>query len=232
MKKIAIVEDDKKLCDLMGEFLSNSGYEIYVIEDFINIVEDIKKLDVDLVLLDINLPYFDGYYVCKKLRRTSNIPIIIISARSNEKDQILAIEIGADDYITKPFKLDILNSKVKAVLRRVYGEYSNMHKGKLVVKDIVLSEEDFKLSYKGQTVELSKNELKLIKKFFLNSGKIIRRAELFEELWDEENFVDDNTLTVNITRIKNIFKEFGITDAIKTKRGVGYIFNYGERNNY
>jgi len=225
VKNIVIIEDDMKLCDLMKTVLEDSGHNVYVVEDFINVAEDVSKLDVDLILLDINLPYFDGYYICKEIRRTSNIPIIIISARSSEKEQILAIDIGADDYITKPFKLDLLNSKIKAVLRRAYGEYSSVTKGQIQVNGIVLDEDNFKLSYNGQTIELSKNELKLIKKFLDNPNKIIKRAELFNELWDDGAFVDENTLTVNITRLKNIFKSLKIKNVIKTKKGVGYIFD-------
>lgn len=228
MKNIVIIEDDVKLCALMKNVLEDSGHKVYVVEDFINVAEDVSKLDVDLILLDISLPYFNGYYICKEIRRTSNIPIIIISARSSEKEQILAIDIGADDYITKPFKLDLLNSKIKAVLRRAYGEYSSVTKGQIQVNGIVLDEDNFKLSYNEQTIELSKNELKLIKKFLDNPNKIIKRAELFNELWDDGAFVDENTLTVNITRLKNIFKSLEIKNVIKTKKGVGYIFNTEE----
>jgi len=227
LRNIVII-DDNKLCELMKDALENSGHNVYVVEDFINVIEELNKLDVDLILLDINLPYFDGYFICREIRRTSNIPIIIISARSNEKEQILAIDLGADDYITKPFKLDYLNSKIKAVLRRTYGEYSRNTKDKIEVRGIVLDEDNFKLSYEGQAIELSKNELKLIKKFLDNPDKIIKRAELFNELWDDGDFVDENTLTVNITRIKNIFKSFGIINLIKTKKGVGYFFDEDE----
>lgn len=224
MNKLCIVEDDFKLCELVKGYLEDKGYEVYAVEDFINIEDEINREKPNLILLDINLPYFDGYYVCRDIRSKSNIPIIIISARSGEKDQVLAIDLGADDYVTKPFKLEILHSKIKAVLRRTYGEYASSNK-ETEKLDLYLNEKEFTVNFKGKTIELSKNEFKLINKFLLNPGKVIKRGELFQELWDDETFVDENTLTVNITRTKNIFKELGIKDIIKTKRGVGYIFD-------
>lgn len=224
MNKLCIVEDDFKLCELVKGYLQDKGYEVYAVEDFIKIEDEIDREKPNLILLDINLPYFDGYYVCRDIRSKSNIPIIIISARSGERDQVLAIDLGADDYVTKPFKLEILHSKIKAVLRRTYGEYASSNKESEKL-DLYLNEKDFTVNFKGKTIELSKNEFKLINKFLLNPGKVIKRGELFQELWDDETFVDENTLTVNITRTKNIFKELGIKDIIKTKRGVGYIFD-------
>ncbi|MGH4121798.1 MAG: response regulator transcription factor [Clostridium sp.] len=224
MDKICIIEDDFKLCELVKEYLEDKGYYVYIIDDFINIEEEISKENPKLILLDINLPYVDGYYVCRDVRSKSNIPIIIISARSGEKDQILAIDLGADDYVTKPFKLEILHSKIKAVLRRTYGEYACTNKY-IEEKVLYLDEKKFTINFKDRVIELTKNELKIINKFLLNPGKVIKRAAFFQELWDEDTFIDENTLTVNITRIKNIFKALGIKDIIKTKRGVGYIFD-------
>lgn len=224
MDKICIIEDDLKLCELVKVYLENEGYCVYIVEDFINIKEEIIREKPDLVLLDINLPYYDGYFVCRDIRSKSNIPIIIISARNGEKDQVLAINLGADDYVIKPFKPQILCSKIKAVLRRTYGEYVMTDKYSKE-KELYLDEKDFSIHFKERKVELTKNEYKLINKFLLNPGIVIKRRELFEELWDEDTFVDENTLTVNITRIKNIFKELGINNMIKTKRGIGYLFD-------
>jgi DNA-binding response OmpR family regulator len=224
MNKLCIIEDDFKLCELVKEYFEDKGYDVHIVKDFINILDEINREKPNLVLLDINLPYFDGYYVCRDIRTKSNIPIIIISARSGEKDQILAIDLGADDYVTKPFKLEILHSKIKAVLRRTYGEYASSNKD-IERLALYLEEKNFTIHFKDKSVELSKNEFKLINKFLLNPGKVVKRGELFQELWNDDTFVDENTLTVNITRIKNIFKELGIKDIIKTKRGVGYIFD-------
>jgi DNA-binding response OmpR family regulator len=224
MEKICIIEDDFKLCELVKEHLGHKGYDVHIVEDFINIEDEISRENPKLILLDINLPYFDGYYVCRDIRSKSNIPIIIISARNGEKDQVLAIDLGADDYVTKPFKLEILYSKIKAVLRRTYGEYASTNKY-IEEKALYLDEKDFTIHFKDRAIELTKNEFKLINKFLLNPGKVIKRGEFFQELWDEDTFIDENTLTVNITRIKNIFKSLGIKDIIRTKRGVGYIFD-------
>lgn len=224
MDKICIIEDDYKLSELIKVYLENKGYEVYIIKDFINIENEINREKPMLLLLDINLPYVDGYYICRDIRRKSNIPIIMISARNGEKDQVLAIDLGADDYVTKPFKLEILHSKIKAAFRRTYGKYALVNKA-VEDKILFLNEKDFTINFKNRAIELTKNEFKLINKFLLNRGKVIKRAELFQELWNEENFIDENTLTVNVTRVKNIFKEIGLADVIKTKRGIGYIFD-------
>lgn len=223
MRKILIIEDDTRLCTFIKQYFEENGFAVIVTEDFININEQVEKVNPDIILLDINLPYVDGYYICREIRNNSNIPIIIISARSGDKDQMLAIDLGADDYVTKPFKMEMLSSKIKAVLRRAYGEYAI--KINTEIEGICVDEKNFKVVFKEKEVSLSKNELKLVKKLIDNPNMVVKRSEFFEELWDESKFVDDNTLTVNITRIKNIFKELGIQDIIKTKRGVGYIFD-------
>lgn len=224
MDKICIIEDDLKLSELIKEYLEANGYSVYIVENFIDVEAEITREKPKLILLDINLPYFDGYYFCRDIRGKSNVPIIIISARSEEKDQVFAIDLGADDYVTKPFKLEILHSKIKAVLRRTYGEYASTSRDDKE-QVLYLDEKDFSINFKDKAMELTKNEFKLMNKFLLNPGKVIKRSELFQELWDEETFVDENTLTVNITRIKKIFMELGINNIIKTKRGIGYIFD-------
>lgn len=223
MDRILLIEDDYKLCNLIKEYLEEKEYEVAIAEDFINIDKEIDKNKPQLIILDINLPYFDGYYICREIRGKSNIPIIVASARSGEKDQILAIDLGADDYVTKPFKLEILHSKIKAVLRRTYGEYSTSVA--LIKEELYLDEKNFTINYKERSVGITKNEFKIINMFLSNKARVVKRQEFFQVLWDEDNFVDENTLTVNITRIKNIFKEIGLKDVIKTKRGVGYIFD-------
>lgn len=224
MERILLIEDDYKLCELIKEYLDQNGYYVCIVEDFINLDKEIEKEKPDLVLLDINLPYFDGYYVCREIRSKSNIPIIITSARNGDKDQVLAIDLGADDYLVKPFKLEILHSKIKAVLRRTYGEYA-CEKKEIKKTNLYLDETNFSIHFKDKELELTKNEFKIINMFLLNGGRVIKRQEFFQILWNEDTFVDENTLTVNITRIKNIFKELGLNNIIKTKRGVGYMFN-------
>lgn len=225
MLKILIIEDDIKLRTLIKDSLDRYGYEIVCVENFSAVQESFEKEKPQLVLLDINLPYNDGFYYCRLFRRYSKIPIIMISARSGDMEQVMSMELGADDYVVKPFNIEILVAKVRSVFRRVYGEYSELDNKNTEVCGITLDEKGFKIQYKSKTIELSKNEFKLIKKFLEKKDTVISREELLTELWDEFNFVDDNTLTVNVTRIKNKLSELGIEDVIKTKRGLGYIFD-------
>ncbi|GKU28351.1 response regulator transcription factor [Clostridium folliculivorans] len=233
MYKLMIIEDDIMLCSMIKEHLERYGYSIYIVENFNDMENEIFRAKPDLLILDINLPYYDGFYICKAVRKNSSIPIIITSARSETMDQVLAIELGADDYVTKPINLDIFMVKMKAVLRRTYGEYSSANSNNSVGY-LNLDAGNFQLSYKNKLVALTKNEYKLIKLLIDNKDRITTREEIFEALWDTESFVDENTLTVNMTRLKNKLSEAGINNIIKTKRGVGYIFDYsvlkGEEN--
>ncbi len=226
MYKVMLIEDDYQLCGLIKENLERYGYNVILPENFTNIEEEFLTINPDLVLLDINLPYYDGYYLCRSFRQKSTVPILMISARSQEMDQIMAIELGADDFITKPFTFEMLQSKVKATMRRVYGEYA-VKDGKCVcVGSLCLDDKTMCLDYKGIKVELSKNVFKLLKKLMENENSFVSREELIEEVWDSVTFVDDNTLTVNVTRIKQILSELGLKDLIKSKRGVGYMLQY------
>ncbi len=226
MAKIMIIEDDIQLRNQIKELLLRDQYEVYVVEDFHNVEEQFGRYEPDLVLLDINLPYYDGNYYCRMFRKKSKIPIIITSARNSDTDQILSMELGADEYIVKPFNIQVLLAKVNALVRRLYGEYSLTESvQELSVFGITLDHNGFKISYKSRMEELSKNEYKLIKKFLQNPNKILSREVLLEELWDESSFVDDNTLTVNVTRVKNKLMNLGVEDVIKTKRGAGYLFD-------
>jgi len=225
MYKLMIIEDDMKLSSIVKEYFEKYDYKVFDIKEFKDIEKQFEEVNPDLILLDINLPYYDGFYLCRVIRKKSNVPIIIVSARNGDMEQVMGIELGADDYITKPFKLEILLSKVKAALRRSYGEYSAKGSNELRINKFNLDESSFKMSYKESSVELSKNEYKLVKKLTENKDKIVTREELLEVLWDDSSFVDDNSLTVNITRIKNKFLELGIEDVVKTKRGVGYFLN-------
>lgn len=219
MNKIAIIEDDIKLRKYLEKYLKGYNYEVFMITDFEKVQENILRINPDLVLLDITLPIFDGYYFLKILRRKSNIPIIIISARSEEAEQIRGIEMGADDYITKPFSIGILIAKINAVLRRtVIGSDTYIKAcGMTLICDCM------QLRFQDTTIDLSKNEYNLLKMFMSNHNKIVSREELLEELWDEEDFIDDNTLTVNITRLKKKLKDLNIKCEIITKRGIGYV---------
>lgn len=225
MYKLMLIEDDLQLSKLIQENLERYGYLVYQPGDFRNIVEEFTRMKPDLVLLDINLPYYDGYFLCRSIRKLSNVPILMISARSQEVDQIIAIELGADDYITKPFTFEMLHSKVKATIRRVYGEYAQNENHYTNVGALSLDGQTLTLSYGQEKADLSKNEFKLLKKLMEQHGTFVSREELIEEVWDSITFIDDNTLTVNISRLKHILCKLGVNDVITSKRGVGYMFS-------
>ncbi|CAM3807363.1 response regulator [Mesobacillus thioparans] len=226
MYKVMLIEDDHQLCGLIKENLERYGYEVILPQHFAHIEEEFLNIKPDLVLLDINLPYYDGYFLCRSIRQKSTVPILMISARSQEMDQILAIELGADDFITKPFTFDMLHSKVKATIRRVYGEYAVIDERNTRVGPLCLVEKTMTLEYKEAKVEVSKKVFKLLKKLMEKENSFVSREELIEEVWDSVSFVDDNTLTVNMTRIKQTLSELGLKDLIKSKRGVGYMLQY------
>lgn len=222
--KILIIEDDIKLNKLIKEYLQKYRYELVDIQDFKNVEEELKKSKADLVLLDINLPYYDGFQLCKTFRRTSKVPVIIISSRNSETEQIRGLELGADDYIIKPFNFEFLLTKIQVAIRRVYGEYANESNIIESLGGIKLNKDTFKVFYNEVELELSKNEFKLLSTLIKNQNRIVSREQLLEELWDDAVFVDDNTLTVNIARIRSKLKELKVSEVICTKRGIGYLF--------
>lgn len=224
MLKIMIVEDDDMLREQLAQLLKYEGYDVMAVTDFTKVEETFNSYTPDLVLLDINLPYFDGHYYCRVFRRRSNSLIIVTSARNSDADQILSMELGADEYITKPYNVQVLIAKVNALMRRIAGEYSS--KEETTYNGLALNDKTFTITYYGRTTELSKNEYRLLKKLISEKGGIVSREDLLMELWDDSSFVDDNTLTVNVTRLKNRLSEIGIDDVIKTKRGMGYYFNF------
>lgn len=233
MKKILIIEDDIKIRDMICEHLNRYGFEASYTEDFRNIESILQKTDAHLIILDINLPYYDGFFILRLIRKKSNMPVIILSARNGDMDQVLGIELGADDYIVKPFNLDVLLARIKSALRRSYGEYSLKEDNSLIINGLSLDSDSFKMSYKNRSLDLSKNEFKLLKILIENAGKVVSREKILEELWDDTTFVDDNTLTVNVTRIKTKLAEIGVNNAIMTKRGAGYLLssNFSEGEN-
>ncbi|GCD11080.1 response regulator transcription factor [Clostridium tagluense] len=224
MYKILVVEDDTRLNKLVTEHLQKYRYDVTYIQDFKNVDLELENSKADLILLDINLPYSDGFQLCKTFRRTSKIPVIIISSRNSGGEQIRGLELGADDYITKPFNFDFLIAKIQAAIRRVYGEYANESTIIESMGGIKLNKDTFKIHYNGIELELSKNEFKLLSILIKNENRIVSREYLLEELWDDTTFVDDNTLTVNIARIRTKLKEFGVSEVISTKWGIGYMF--------
>ncbi len=221
MKKLLIVEDDEKLREELEIFLSHNGYYAKSLKTFDNTIRDILDAKSDLVLLDINLPNTDGEYICKEIRKVSNIPIIIITSRDNEIDELLSINYGADHYITKPFNIQILLAKIASILRRT--DIENKGQDKIDAKDFVINLSNSKIIKDEKEVELTKNELKIIKYLVDNRNKIVSREEIMNFLWDSDTFIDDNTLTVNITRLRNKLEELNLKELLETKRGQGYI---------
>ncbi len=221
MDKILIVEDDEKLRAELEKFLKNNGYNISTISKFDNITEDILNKNADLVLLDINLPGADGEYLCKEIRKTSNVPIIMITCRDNELDELISLNNGADQYVTKPYNLQILLAKISGLLKR--NQRTDMKQNKIDFKDFILDVSKSVIEANNKQVELTKNEFKILHFLTLNRGKIVPREDIMEYLWDSEAFIDDNTLTVNIKRLRSKLEELNLQDLIETRRGQGYI---------
>ena len=219
MQKIYIVEDDEKLRDELEIFLKNNGYEVNTLKKFDNTIQDILSEKSDLVLLDINLPGSDGEYVCKEVRKVSNIPIIIITSRDSEIDELLSINYGADHYITKPFNIQILLAKISSLLRRT----SIVNTEKIDAKDFILNISKSLIEKDGKEIELTKNEFKILKYLVERRDKIVSREEIMDYLWESESFIDDNTLTVNINRLRSKLEELDLKELLQTRRGQGYI---------
>ena len=223
MDKILIVEDDEKLREELKIFLDRNGYDTVILDKFDNPVEDILKINPNLVLLDINLPYFDGEYICKELRKKSNVPIIMLTSRDNEIDELISLNYGADQYVTKPYNIQILLAKINGLLKR--SKNSDATQTLIDCKEFVLDISKSIIENGNNKIELTKNELKILHYLVMNRGKIVSRDEIMDYLWDSESFIDDNTLTVNIKRLRVKLEEFGVKDIIETKRGQGYILN-------
>lgn len=219
MQKIIIVEDTEKIRNELKEFLSKYGYDVKVPEDFNNIINYIFEENPDLILLDINLPVFDGYYICRKIRSKSDVPIIIVTSRDSEMDELMSMNLGADDFITKPYNTQILLARISSILRRVNNSSSQL----LTHNGLNLNLSNGSISYNNNISELTKNELKILNYLILNKEKIVSRDELMEYLWSSEAYVDDNTLSVNVTRLRKKLEEIGLKNIIETRRGLGYI---------
>lgn len=226
MHKILIVEDDEKLRDELEKFLNKNGYKAESLKKFDNTIQDILEINPDLILLDINLPFTDGEYICKEIRKKSQMPIIIVTSRNNELDELISINYGADHYITKPFNIQILLAKIGSLLRR--SNMSGENQEKIDAKDFILNTSKNTIEKDNKSIELTRNEYKILKYLVQNREKIVSREDIMECLWDSESFIDDNTLTVNITRVRNKLEEIGIKELLETKRGQGYILKRGD----
>lgn len=221
MYKILLVEVDEAISNSIKNHLENWGFEIAAVRDFRNIINEFNKVNPHIVLLDIILPFYDGYYWCKEVRKISNVPIVFLSSASDNMNIVMAVNMGGDDFIAKPFDFSVLLAKVQAVLRRTY----DMSGGIAVIehKGITLNLNDFTLSYQDKILELTKNEFRILETLLANKGKIVSRDTLMTKLWQDDNYVEENTLTVNVMRLRKKLEDIGATDFIKTKVGCGYI---------
>lgn len=220
MNKVFIIEDDVKINEQLGSFLKKYGYEVATSFDFENIVDIALEENPKIILLDINLPVFDGYYICKEIRKQSNVPIIVVTSRDTEMDELISMNLGADDFITKPYNTAILLARIESIIRRVYGNNSmEIYEYNGLRYNLSTSE----MEYEGNKSDLTKNESRILYTLIKNKGKIVSRSELMKYLWQNDEFVDDNTLTVNINRLRKKMEEIGANNMLTTKRGQGYI---------
>lgn len=221
MYKILIVEDDNTISSIMEEKLKQWSYEPERVLDFKSVLSHFAAFKPHLVLLDINLPYYDGFYWCSQIRQLSSVPIIFISSRDTDNDKIRAITQGGDDYLEKPFSMDLLVAKVQAALRRTYA-YSDQTLNVLQYRELILDTERLQAYGNDQTVDLTPNESRILAVLIRNDNKVVSRTRLMRALWDDESFVDDNTLTVNVNRLRRKLEVVGLEDYIKTIKGEGY----------
>jgi len=220
MQKILIIEDDVSICEELSDLLKNSHYEVFVLKDFYHAIDEILEIQPDLILLDIQIPYMNGELLLKDLRKKSDVPVIMVTSRSNESDEVLSYSYGADDYITKPYQPNILLLRIGAVLKRASLGSSIMdYKGLKVntSKGIITSG--------SEEIVLTKNEMIIFYYLLRNQNRIVERDELMTDLWNNNEYINDNALTVNISRLRAKLKELGYEDAIQTRKGIGYILS-------
>ncbi|HEL1735217.1 response regulator transcription factor [Streptococcus suis] len=220
MQKILVIEDDKTISQLVAKNLINWGYQVQEVQDFQTVLDQISDFQPHLILLDIGLPFFNGYYWCQEIRKTSRVPIMFLSSHDQPMDIVMAINMGADDYVTKPFEMTVLLAKIQGLLRRTYdfvGEQSL-----LWFEEVSLDLKTMQVSYKQDVEELTRNEFQILRVLFEHGKEVVSREELMRELWNSDIFVDDNTLSVNIARLRKKLAELRLPNLIMTKKGVGY----------
>lgn len=214
MYRIFIVEDDEIISEVLKKNLSSWGYDVSCAEDFSNIIQEFVRRDPQLVLLDLKLPFYNGFHWCEEIRRISQVPVIFISSAADNMNMVMAMSRGADDFIAKPFDMDVLTAKIQAILRRTYsfGTLGN-----------VLSPSRCTLTWNGNDIDLTKNELRILEILMEHAGKVVSRDAIMTKLWESDSFIDDNTLTVNITRLRRKLEKEGLKEFIITKKGLGYM---------
>ncbi len=224
-KKVFIVEDDMTLASLIKKGINTWGFKGQCAENFENILKEFIEFEPDIVLLDIKLPYFNGYYWCNEIRKISKVPIVFISSAADNMNIIMAMNMGGDDFIAKPFDINVLIAKVCAILRRTYDFTEAMQV--IEARGAILNLNDMTMEHKGETVELTKNEFRILQTLMENEGRVVSRNTLMTRLWESDMYVEENTLTVNINRLRKKLEKIALKDFIETKPGSGYIINRG-----
>lgn len=221
MYKILIIEDDVTIAKTVAEHLKKWGYEVNYIRDFQHVLEETAEFSPQLILLDIMLPFYNGFHWCSKIREFSKVPIVFLSSASDNMNIVMAMNMGGDDFIDKPFDLNVLTAKIQAILRRSYSFQGNVnvieHHG------LILNLSDATALYKNKKIELTKNEYRILQCLMEQAGKIVSREDIITRLWEDDSFIDDNTLTVNMTRLRKKLEKVGLNDFILTKKGIGYM---------
>lgn len=223
MYNILIVEDDMTIASLLKENLLKWGFGAECVKDFNKVAEETAEKKPHMVLLDISLPFYNGFYWCSEIRKNSKVPIIFLTSHTENLDLVMAMNMGGDDYITKPFSMDVLIVKIQALLRRTYDYY--VESKTLEVQGVQLDLMDTSLKAEGNEIELTKNEFKIMKLLMENKNRVVLREEIMEALWDSDCFVDDNTLTVNVNRLRKKLEDMGLKGFIQTKKGMGYLIH-------
>lgn len=220
MHKILLVEDDEVIRQQVKKMLEQWGYEVVLVEDFMEVLSIFVKVEPHLVLMDIGLPLFNGYHWCQEIRKVSKVPIMFLSSRDQAMDIVMAINMGGDDFVTKPFDQNVLLAKIQGLLRRSYefGKDQSL----LEYMGVILNLKAMDLVYQGEVVSLTKNEFQILQVLFDYAGNIVCREDLMKELWNSDFFIDDNTLSVNVARLRKKLEAVGLKDFIETKKGVGY----------
>lgn len=223
MYKILIVEDDMVIAKGLASHLQQWGYDAVYVEDFKNVKDKFLECDPQLVLLDVTLPYFNGFHWCQEIRKVSKVPIIFLSSANDNMNIVMAMNMGGDEFIEKPFDLNVVTAKVQAILRRAYSFHGTV--GIMEHKGLLLNLNDAVVAYEEERQELSKNEFKILQILLENAGKIISRDQIIARLWESDEFIDDNTLTVNVGRLRKKLEQIGADGFIKTKKGIGYMLD-------
>ena len=223
-KKIFIIEDEEKIREELTKFLERYGYFVESSDDFENIVDISLSCNPNMILLDINLPYYDGYYICREIRKKSQVPIIVVTSRQSEMDELMSMNLGADDFVTKPYNTQILLARIASIMKRTYsgieGETEIFN-----CRGLKYNMSTSEVSFKDEVEELTKNESKILNILIRNKGKIVSRDNIIKALWQSNEFIDDNTLTVNVNRLRRKIEGIGAEGYLQTKRGQGYILS-------